>query len=169
MKKAAFVLALLPVAAFPYLYIAEIYSAYAVGGSARAPIDPALLLWLFRLAALAAVLAIFFTRSRWAGRDLALAGMLVKLVQIPAYVLWFAVGMMFFLFMGPVLALFVDVQAILLSGLLGLAAVLRCKVEGKLDRKAAIVHGVLQFVFCADVFSAVWVYIKSRKEKERLP
>lgn len=169
MKKAAFVLALLPVAAFPYLYIAEIYSAYAVGGSARAPIDPALLLWLFRLAALAAVLAIFFTRSRWAGRDLALAGMLVKLVQIPAYVLWFAVGMMFFLFMGPVLALFVDVQAILLSGLLGLAAVLRCRAEGKLERKDAVLHGILQFIFCADVFSAVWVYRKSRKEKERLP
>lgn len=166
MKKVLYAAALLSVAAFPYLYIAELYSAYVIGGAARAPIDPALLVWLFRLAGLAAALALFFTRSRWKGRELALAGMLIKLVQIPAYVLWFAVGMMFFLFMGPVLAFFVDMQTILLSGLVGLAAVLRCKAEGKLERKAVVIHGILQFIFCADVFSAVWVYRKSRKEKE---
>ncbi len=157
-------LLLLPVAAFPYGYLAELYGAYIVGGSARLPIDPSLLLWLFRLAALAVVLIIFFTRDRWTGRDLALAGMLVKLVQIPAYVLWFLVGMAFFLLAGPVMAFFVDAQTILLSGLVGLAAVLRCRTEGKLERKTAVIHGILQFIFCADVFSAIWVYIKSRKE-----
>lgn len=45
---------------------------------------------------------------------------------------------------------------------------LRYWAEGKLTRKAAVVNGILQFVFCADVFSAVWIYGKSRKEKESL-
>ena len=62
-----------------------------------------------------------------------------------------------------------DAMAIDLSGLVGLAAVLRCRTEGRLTRKAAILNGILQFVFCADVCSAVWVFYKSGKREEFLP
>lgn len=118
--------------------------------------------------ACAVILFVLGHRGVWSARQLALGSMIVKLAQIPAYVAWFILGVAFFLFMGFVLAFLVDAMAILLTGLVGLAAVRRCRAEGKLERKAAVIHGILQFIFCADVFSAVWVYIKSRKEKERL-
>ncbi len=43
------------------------------------------------------------------------------------------------------------------------AAVVRCRVEGRLTAKAAVVNGILQFVFCADVFSAIWVYRNTKE------
>lgn len=119
-------------------------------------------LW-FWLAALAAALALFLTRKGWSARQLARAGMWVKLVQIPAYVMWFVLGAALFLFMGPLLAFLVDAMTILLSGLIGLAAVLRCRREGILTVRQAVIHGILQFVFCADVFSAVILYRKTKE------
>lgn len=116
--------------------------------------------------ACAIVLFILGRRGIWSARQLALGSMAVKLAQVPAYVAWFIVGAAFFLFAGFALAFVVDALAILLTGLAGLAAVLRCRAAGKLARKASVIHGILQFIFCADVFSAVWVYIKSREEKE---
>ena len=54
-------------------------------------------------------------------------------------------------------------MTIALSGLVGLAAVLRCRMEGRLTARAAIVNGILQFVFCADVISAIWVYRNTKE------
>ena len=151
-------LLLLPVAVFPYLF----YVAYCVRYLGPfVQVEPG---WLVGLAA---AVAVFLTRGRWTHRELALANMLMKLIHIPAYVLWFGLGLAMLLFAGPILAFVMDAMAIALSGLVGLAAVLRCRAEGRLTRKAAVVNGFLQFVFCADVFSAVWVFYKSRKREER--
>lgn len=118
------------------------------------------LLWL---AGLAAGLAVLLARNRWTVRELARVNLFIKLVHIPAYVFWFAAGILFFLFMGAPLAFFMDVMAISLSGLVGLAAVTRCKKEGVLTGKQAVIHGILQFIFCADVVSAIILYRKTRE------
>ena len=155
----------LSVAAFPYICLAGLYIArvqFLIPGHPFVPIG---LIWL---GGLAAALAVLLTRKHWTACELALANRFVKLAHIPAYVFWFAAGILFLFFMGAPLAFFMDVMALSLSGLIGLAAVLRCREEERLAGKAAVLHGVLQFVFCADVFSAIWVYIKIRKEKERL-
>lgn len=143
------------IAAFPYLCFAGLYMEQM---QAIFPGHPFRLVGIFWLAGLAAALAAFFTRNRWTARELARANMLIKLLHIPAYVFWFAAGILFFLFMGALLAVLMDALAISLSGLFGLAAVLRCGREGGLTGGRVILHGVLQFIFCADVFSAVSVY-----------
>ena len=148
-------LLLLPVAAFPYVYFAGIQF--------DLPVSPWSLIWAGWLAGLAGAVPVVLTRKRWTARELALADLLIKLVHIPAYVVWFVLGVAMILFLGPLIAFVMDAMAILLSGLVGLAAVLRCRAEGRLTRKAAVIHGVLQFIFCADVFSAVWVYRKSKE------
>lgn len=148
-------LLLLPVAAFPYVYF--------VGIQFDLPIGPWGLIGLGWLVCLIPAAVVFLTRERWTARGLALANMLIKLVQIPAYVIWFVVGVAFFLFMGPLIAFVMDAMAISLSGLVGLAAVLRCREEGFLEREKGFPHNILQFVFCADVVSAVLVYRKSRR------
>lgn len=147
-------------AVFPYVCLAALYGEPLRDIFPRHPFRLVGLAWAVGLAA---ALVVLFTRNRWTARELARANMLIKLVHIPAYVFWFAVGILFFLFMGAPLSFVMDVMAIILSGIVGLAAVLRCRVEGRLTTKAAVVNGILQFVFCADVFSVVWVYIKSRK------
>ena len=152
-------LLLLPVAAFPYLFFVFYWLTH------WEPFTRAELGWLVGLAA---VVAVLLARGRWTGRELALANMLMKLIHIPAYVLWFGLGLAIFLFAGPILAFVMDALAIALSGLVGLAAVLRCRAEGRLTAGAAVVNGILQFVFCADVFSAFWVFYKSGKREESL-
>ena len=90
--------------------------------------------------------------------------MLIKLFHIQNYIVLFLGAMLLFAIpMVPVLIWVVDVMTIALSGLVGLAAVLRCRVEGRLTNKAAAVNGILQFVFCADIISAIWVYRNTKE------
>lgn len=159
-------LLLLPAAVFPCT-IWVVGRLSDVGGSVPPALSPVALLLLFWLLGLAGAVLTFWQvfRGRWEGRKLALANMLIKLFQIPNYLVLFLGAMLLFaLPMVPVMVWMVDVMTIVLSGLVGLAAVLRCRAEGRLTNKAALVNGILQFVFCADVFSAVILY---RKAKER--
>ena len=169
-------LLLLPVAVYPYIYFVVIMPGLPedIENILRWLVNTLdLNIWSFIgltwLVGLAGALLIFLSRKHWTARELALANMLIKLIHIPSYMFWFIFGIAMILFMGPVWAFLMDAMTIALSGLAGLAAVLRCRAEGRLTTGAAVVSGILQFVFCADVFSAIWVYIKSRKEKERLP
>lgn len=154
-------LPLLPVAVFPYMI-------WLVGRiDELLHISPVIQVVLYWLLGLAGAVIVFWqsVRGRWEGRRLALASMLVKLFQIQNYVVLFlggaGLGLLF-----PAIAVVIwviDVATIFLSGLVGLAGVIRCRVEGRLTTKAMVVNGILQFVFCADVFSAIWVYRNSKE------
>lgn len=143
-------LLLLPVAVFPYSLFLFPFRDFGT-------------VELYWLIGLAGALLLFLTRRGWDARKMALSGMVVKLVQIPAYITWFVLGIAMFLFMGPLLSFLMDTMTIILSGLVGLAAVLRCKREGILTGKQALLHGVLQFIFCADVVSAIILYRKTKE------
>ena len=161
------ILPLVPVAVFPF----TIWLALGMmGGTEPPPIHPYLLIVLFWLLGLAGAVIVLWqaVRGKWQGRSLALASMLIKLLHIQNYVtLFFGAALMVvipFLFpMVAALAWVVDVLTIILSGAVGLAAVVRCRMEGRVTAKAAVVNGILQFVFCADVVSAIWVYRNSKE------
>ena len=145
------------------------------GGTEPPPVNPLLLIGLFWLLGLAGAVVVFWqaVRGKWEGRKLAQANMIVKLLHIGHYVtvFLFAASGALILFLFPMLAaiaLVTDVMTITLSGIVGLAGVVRCRMEGRLATGAAVVNGILQFIFCADVFSAIWVFFKSRKREERL-
>ena len=124
---------------------------------------PLLIFWVLGLIGAGCTLWLAF-RGRWEGRKLAFCSMVIKLVQIPNYVALFLLGGLTIAFAAvAAMVWLVDVMTIFLSGLLGLGAVLRCRAEGRLTNKAAIVNGILQFVFCADVFSAIWVYRNTKE------
>ena len=161
------ILPLVPVAVFPFtIWLA----AGMMGGTEPPVINPLLLIVLFWLLGLVGAVVAFLqaVRGKWQGRSLALASMLIKLLHIQNYVtLFFGAALMAVIpFLLPIivaLAWVVDVLTIILSGAVGLAAVVRCRMEGRLTTKAAIVNGILQFIFCADVFSAIWVYRNSKE------
>lgn len=158
-------LPLLPAAVFPY-------TIWIVGSIAPPPclssptVSPVVLLGLFWLLGLIGGIVTLWQslRGRWEGRRLALVSMLIKLFHIQNYIVLFLGALLLFaLPMAPVLIWLLDVMTIALSGLVGLAAVLRCRAEGRLTNKAAVVNGVLQFVFCADIISAIWVYRNTKE------
>ena len=96
--------------------------------------------------------------------------MVIKLVHIPAYVLIFVLGLAFmvtiFTFAITIILVIFDMMTIFMTGLIGLSGVIRACCEKKISIKSAIIHGILQFVFCLDVFSAVIAYRKVKKSSQ---
>ena len=92
--------------------------------------------------------------------------MIIKLVQIPAYLFIFATGLVcmitiFTMGISFVLML-LDCASILLSGLVGVSAVKRNHDVGILSGNEMILHGILQFIFFADIISSIMVFRKSK-------
>ena len=108
------------------------------------------------------VLCIFGCRAAVPPDRRALLVMAIKLVQIPAYLALFALGAMFLvtIFTMPftLFIVFWDVVTILLSGAVGAVFLRKNYRAGVLNRTEWMVHTILQFVFCADVVSAVIVF-----------
>lgn len=100
-------------------------------------------------------------------KELLRVNMIIKLIHVPAYIIIFFMGLAGFITIFTVvisLALMIlDVMTIFLTGLIGLGGVIKGFREQKLSLKSAIIHGILQFVFCADVFSAVIVYRRVKR------
>lgn len=88
--------------------------------------------------------------------------MIIKLIHIPAYIAIFVVGLaslitIFTAGISIVLWL-LDVFTIIISGTIGLSGIIRALREHRLTGKEALIHGLLQFVFCADVISSIIAY-----------
>ena len=98
---------------------------------------------------------------------MALASMVLKLIQIPAYVTVFLLGCIFaitiWLFAFVIVLFFLDCLTILLTGLIGLTASIRCAGEKRVSKGLCVANGILSFVFCADVVLAIIFYVKSRR------
>ncbi len=60
-----------------------------------------------------------------------------------------------------------DCMSIFLSGLIGASAIARSCADGRLPAKTSLICGILQFVFIADVISAVIVFRNARMMKKR--
>ncbi|WP_310602190.1 hypothetical protein [Anaerosporobacter sp.] len=102
-------------------------------------------------------------------QELLRMNMIMKVVQIPSYILIFICALIclstIFTFALSFFLLFLDCFTIFLTGLVGVAAIIRACEEGKLTRRSAVIHGLLQFVFCIDVISAIIVYVKAKRHK----
>lgn len=108
--------------------------------------------------------------------ELASFNMVIKLLQIPFYLLVFLSGAAMFLamvvpaliFISPVIIfiLFViDLLLLITTSMYGVNALIRAGKQGIMSKKSALVHGILHFFFVADVISSVWVFVKVRKGK----
>ncbi len=117
------------------------------------------------------VTAILAVTRQWDGRELSKVNMIVKILQIPAYILIFAEGLYFsfaMILLTPVAAiLFVlfDCAVIGMTGIIGAAATVRCYKEYGLDKAFAVILGLGQFIFCVDIACAVLVFVSTGKKR----
>lgn len=98
-------------------------------------------------------------------RRLLFWNMLLKLCNIPVYLLVFLSVLLMHVLILPLIPLLVlfDYFLLLPSTMYGISGMLRCRRNGALSRKALAVNVLAQFVFCLDVFSAVYCYRRTRK------
>lgn len=90
--------------------------------------------------------------------------MIVKIIPIPAYLFIFVIGFLCLITIFTVgisfILLILDGVSIIFSGLIGVFVVRRCYADGILTRTEMVIHGILQFIFCLDIVSAIIVYRK---------
>lgn len=154
----------MPVAIFPYLVVLALLLIFT-GALMDSVFQNNVFILLMGLAvayvvALISAIILFATSlaAKMAASDVVRTNLILKLIQVPAYIAIFIIGIgctiTIFTIGISIILMILDGMTIALTGLIGLSAVIKSKGEYKISPQAAISHGILQFVFCADVVSA---------------
>lgn len=120
----------------------------------------------FFVIALMSALIVFFRGFSAKGMkkslDVLRTNWIIKLIHIPAYLLIFVLGLlctMTIFTIGITLVLMLlDGMTIMLSGLVGLGGIVGSLKADKIPVKRAVIHGILQFVYCIDIVSSILLY-----------
>lgn len=111
--------------------------------------------------------------KKWDAISLAKTAMIMKLVQVPAYVLIFALGAVFVITIFTIpfsIGLFViDCLSVFMKGLFVVSSVIATIKSNTFTLKEVIWVILLQFIFCADVISSIVFYIKLKRANKLLP
>lgn len=156
---------LLPCAIFPYSLFICLYS--FIKGMGNLGESFSCLPWLFIVSLICnAIFLVLSIDKKWDCKKVTLFNMVIKIVQIPAYIAVFLLGALSFstLFtMGLAVAFFLfDCASIFLTGLIGITSVIRCYTDRIISKRFSIVNGLLQFVFCADVISSIIIFVQAK-------
>jgi ABC-type polysaccharide transport system permease subunit len=112
------------------------------------------------------VSAVFFVRrpavSAREGVSLLKTQMIMRLIQIPGYVICFALAVLFLMTIFTVgfslFLLILDSASILITGLFSIPVYAALYKNGQISKRRAIGYSVLSFVFCADVVVSIFCY-----------
>ena len=109
-------------------------------------------------------------RGKMTARQAARMNLIIKGIQIPAYIMHFILGFIGLAMsvwgIGIVLwALLIDLLTILLTGISSIGCSIRMRKEGILSTAAAILMGIGCFIYCVDVVIAIVYVVKARKKK----
>lgn len=97
------------------------------------------------------------------GRKILFWNMFLKLWNIPIFVVVFILGVglsIWVFFLLPLLAAF-DYALLLSSTTYGISGLLCMAKDGKFSKPMVVLNIILQFIFCLDVFSAIYCYVKA--------
>ncbi len=163
----------LPVLLFPYSLFLGMYCLYTPAIMEKVFFNNGYL--LIAAVFVCGVVAFFFSfllallalLKKKEGLSMARLNMIVKLCQIPAYLVIFVLGSMFFVTVfgiGFTVFFFLfDCAAIGMTGLIGAVSVFRAFAEKKLTKKEGIVFALLQFIFVADIVACILLFVRLRK------
>lgn len=126
-----------------------------------------LLAYCIIAAALSIICFAVSIRKDWDALSLAKSALIIKLIQVPAYIAIFVLGLMFaitiFTFAFSIFFILIDCLTLALTGLLTVSSVINAVKNGTIRIKEVIWVIILQFVFCADVVASIIYYKKLRK------
>ena len=113
---------------------------------------------------LSAVCFIISIYKKWDALSLAKLYMIIKLLQIPAYVLIFVLGGLFsitiFTIPFSIALILIDCISLFLTGLGVVSAVINTIRQDVFNAKEVIWVVIAQFFFCVDVVASIILYIK---------
>lgn len=173
-------LLMVPLILFPYIYLFALISLNLLVTAFENPMASkiAYYLWIgINITYLAYIIFIPFyntvvsTRGKYTAYQATKINLMIKGLQIPAYVFHFLIGMMGLVAsvwgIGIILvALVIDLVTITLSGISSIGCSIRMRKEKILSLPASILMGIGCFIYCVDVFIAVvYFFMASTKNK----
>lgn len=170
-------LKMLPVMIYPYIYMVCLILVFLLGGVVGSDLvneyGVLILLGIGVIVNLYSVVIVIAylvqaIRGKLDSREMTALTMIIKLVQIPAYVIHFAIGLV-----GMVLsiwgigfiiwAILIDILTIFLTGLVGTSAGISCCKDKVLSKGGATLYSFLCFIYCIDVIASIVYFFKVRK------
>lgn len=114
------------------------------------------------------IYAFILPRKGWEQRQMFFWNMILKICNVPIYILVFVFGLLmcitiFGLMLLPFLFIF-DFLLLLSSSMYGISGLRLAGKEGTWPKTVIVINGICQFVFVADLASAVYLYLRSRKD-----
>lgn len=111
------------------------------------------------------VYAFLLPRLGFKGEEILFWNMLLKLCHIPVFLLVFLIVLLTHVLIVPLIPFLIlfDYFLLLSSTMYGICGMLSSYKCGKISLTTLIVNTIAQLIFCVDVFSAVYCYIKVRK------
>ena len=110
----------------------------------------------------------FFLPGRgFSGEQILFWGMLLKICNIPIFAAIFITSVLLFVMIIPLLPfLFLfDIFLLFTTSMYGISGILQCGRENSLPPKARGVNLILQWIFCADLFSTIYCYLKAKNQR----
>lgn len=169
-------LKMLPLLLYPYIYMLALFGYFflvmKIDGSARMQSYGLLFLLCFavvcNLYVLIAVIVMLVraVKGKYSAKELAKMNFLIKLIQVPAYLIHFLLGCLGVLAsvwgIGIVFwAVLIDIITISLTGFNGIGACVQSYREKKVGKGGAILFAIMNFLFCVDVIGSLVLFIKS--------
>lgn len=111
---------------------------------------------------LTAIFLLLSIKNDWDPLSLAKTAMIVKIIQIPAYIAIFVLGLVcmlsIFTYVAAALFAIFDFLCLILTGMITSAAVINALKAKRTTLKSCWWVLAMQFVFCADVVAAILFY-----------
>lgn len=156
---------------WPYLYI---FSLYMLGEYASN--FPIMLSYSILTIVLYVAHMLHVYRGKKSFYQLAFWNMVIKVFHIPFYIFILILQFVFmaiavvpaFIIVSPIivfLLFFIECLLMIVSSMYGVNALIRARRKKLISTKYMILHGVLHFILIIDVISAIFVFIKLRRQK----
>ena len=103
---------------------------------------------------------------------LARTQMIMRIIQVPFFVVIFIFGCMclltIFTFAATFVLAFLDLISIITTGLCSIAVYHEMRKSGLISQNEQVAYSILAFIFCADVVVAIVAFVRARGVKKRL-
>lgn len=116
------------------------------------------------------IYAFILPRLQYEGRQLLFWNMLLKLFNVPIYIGVFLIALLLNIFIIPLIPLLFlfDYSLLLPSTMYGISGIWQCYRKKQFSAVETVINFVLQFLFCFDVCSSIYCYIRARRTKNNL-
>jgi len=174
MKKFIKYIKLIPLMIFPYAYLIWMFLLDDLLPDYIWENMPGIYIILtFALTVVSTVLTAISKKTT--AKSAALQNLIVKAVQIPAYIFHFLMavlspvasvwGIGFFMF-----AVIIDLMTIILTGIFAIGCNIRICKSGVIKKGTAVATGIFSFVYCIDLVIAVILFVTTKShEKKKIP